>query len=953
MRFSLLGPLRVHDDGEPVPLGGTNQRAALAYLLLYPNRVVATSQLIEALWGGDAPPSARKILQNAISNLRRILGQDQPDDSSVLLLTRAPGYALLVDPESVDVCRFMDLAKKGRAALGESRFDDADRELRAALALWNGPALADLAEHGYNWPELTALQNAKFVALEDLMETALATGQYLEVITELEPLVGRTPLRDRLCRQLMLALYHSGRQADALTVYRRTRSVLVGRLGLDPSPELRELERAILDHDPGLTRAGAAPVRPIAPVRLRADAEWRDDGFQDIVPVKARAEEGGPPAPEPAFTVAGGERRRVTALLVRADVDEAVAPETLEYVLAGVGAAVSARVGRRGGSGHQTMGPVLLVLFGTDRTREDDARRAVEAAMDVARLSPGGLRLRVAVAAGDALVVHDQHRPGGRHVTGHLVGTGLDLLAAARPGVVRACEQTRELCRDRFEFTSVAGEYGFDLAERAQPELSCPTDLPFVDRAREMQQLLWWLDDVRHNRRPHRVTILGPAGIGKSRLMHEFQRRVADGAGVRCLVGCDHSFGPDTPYAALARVVRSYAGIAAEDSPAERDRKLADAMTGLVGAGEAAARLTDNLRDLVARPSDRPVDAAPVDHRAALLAWRWFVEELAALAPVVIILENLHVVDDVLLRFVGDLVEGVVDLPLLLVVTARTELFDRQEYWAGGNRSATTMSLDPLPRAAVERLLDGLLPRGTCTTDLVAGVLDQAGGNPLYAVEYARMLAADTSLVAERDARRLPVPPVVHTIISARLDTLAAGERVALYDAALLGTQFGRGMLAALDDRTEHELDLSLESLVRHELLRRSKFGPEQADVEYAFTHRLVGEVAVSRLPHHVRAEKHLRTARWLSARGADSPALLVHHCRQAVVHTARAGRPQAEVAGEISDILFEAGQRALSSGAIPVAQACYRAAVDFCPDGHPRRAELFRWRELKAASGS
>ncbi|MDX3195972.1 AfsR/SARP family transcriptional regulator, partial [Streptomyces sp. MN03-5084-2B] len=264
MKFHVLGPLRLFEDDVFVQLSGIKRRAALGYLLLHANSVVATSELVTALWGENPPPTARKILQNAISGLRRTLPAHSGDPDSELLVTHAPGYLLRVDPECVDLLQFRALAKRGQAALAAGRWHEAERDLRGALELWRGPALSDLLEDGYDWPELTALQNERFAVLESQMEAALAAGKEQQVISELEPVVGADPLRERLARQLMLALYRSGRQVDALGVYRRTRSALVEGLGLDPSPDLRALERAILDHDPGLA-LGATEARPATP----------------------------------------------------------------------------------------------------------------------------------------------------------------------------------------------------------------------------------------------------------------------------------------------------------------------------------------------------------------------------------------------------------------------------------------------------------------------------------------------------------------------------------------------------------------------------------------------------------------------------------------------------------------------------------------------------------------
>ncbi|MBG0830467.1 AAA family ATPase [Planomonospora sp. ID67723] len=277
MRFRMLGPLEVRDGQQVAVLGGTRQRSALALLLLHANRVVATSRLLDALWpAGEAPASARKILQNAISGLRGTLTGGDWAAGGAVLVTRPPGYMLTVDPEQVDLHVFERLAARGRAHLARGGYAQAAETLREALDLWCGPALADLAETGIVWPELAAVESARLDAMEDYFEAALACGRHHEVIRELEALVESEPLRERSCGHLMLALYRCGRQADALETYERTRTALVEDLGVDPGHDLRSLQRAILNHDPSLRLAVAGEFP--APVEAAGSA-WSGTGF--------------------------------------------------------------------------------------------------------------------------------------------------------------------------------------------------------------------------------------------------------------------------------------------------------------------------------------------------------------------------------------------------------------------------------------------------------------------------------------------------------------------------------------------------------------------------------------------------------------------------------------------------------------------------------------------------
>ena len=254
-RFQLLGPLAVSLDDEPIGLGGQKRRALLAALLLQANKVVPRDRLIDALWGEDPPDTARNTIQVYVSQLRRLL----PEDT---LETAPPGYRLVVDPATVDLFEFVRLSQEGRAALTMGDAATAGETLRAALALWRGPALADLAWEPFAQAEVVRLEELRLAALEDRIDADLARGRHGQVVAELERLVAEQPLRERLRGQLMLALYRAGRQADALAVYQRARRTLVDELGIEPSESLRKLERGILEHDPSLDAPQTRPASP-------------------------------------------------------------------------------------------------------------------------------------------------------------------------------------------------------------------------------------------------------------------------------------------------------------------------------------------------------------------------------------------------------------------------------------------------------------------------------------------------------------------------------------------------------------------------------------------------------------------------------------------------------------------------------------------------------------------
>jgi YVTN family beta-propeller protein len=251
--FRILGPLEVTQDGRSLALGGAQQRALLAVLLIHRGEVLSTDRLIDELWGERAPSSAVKVVQGYISQLRKALGDD-------VIVTRGHGYLLAVESERVDACRFEALVAGGQSAFTAGDAASAHRRLGEALALWRGEPLADFAYERFAQGEIARLGQARFAALEDRIDVRLALGEHARLVAQLEALVRENPSRERLVGQLMVALYRSGRQADALESYRVARRQLVDELGLEPGRELQELERAILAQDPALD----APARDTA-----------------------------------------------------------------------------------------------------------------------------------------------------------------------------------------------------------------------------------------------------------------------------------------------------------------------------------------------------------------------------------------------------------------------------------------------------------------------------------------------------------------------------------------------------------------------------------------------------------------------------------------------------------------------------------------------------------------
>lgn len=253
VEFRILGPVDVLDEGQPVPLPVGKPLTLLRVLLLNHNHVVSAETLVDELWGEEPPETAMKALQGHVSQLRKVLGAER-------LITKPPGYALRVEEGELDLDQFEQLARQGREHLAAGDAKAASRELESALALWRGPA--------------PGLEERRLAALEDRIEADLALGRHAQLVPELETLVARDPLQERLRGQLMLALYRSGRQADALEQYRQTRATLVDQLGIEPSEELQELQRAILRHEPELDARRAVPALYSGATLPRSRLRW-------------------------------------------------------------------------------------------------------------------------------------------------------------------------------------------------------------------------------------------------------------------------------------------------------------------------------------------------------------------------------------------------------------------------------------------------------------------------------------------------------------------------------------------------------------------------------------------------------------------------------------------------------------------------------------------------------
>ncbi|MGW4733084.1 BTAD domain-containing putative transcriptional regulator [Streptomyces shenzhenensis] len=899
VRFRVLGPLTLHaDDGRTVPVLGTKQRAVLGLLLLNANEVVATSELMHALWPGRKPATARKMVQNAVSALRTVLAHDAGLSTEAVLLTHAPGYLLRVDPDLIDLHRSRRLAEQGRNELAAGSPPAAAELLREALGLWSGPVLADLVDLGVSSPGFAAVTDERQYLIEDRIEAELHCGRHYQILGELRLLAEKNPLNERLCGQLMLALYRSGKQTEALDAYGRQQALVADRFGGEPAQELYDLSRAILRHDPALdlpvppaaglpgTPAPATPLVTDLPAPLRApDAR--------TAPAMPSPAHGATPVTDGPHLMAGpgapqygaGERKRLSAVLVRVDAHSPAAEdddaEALDSEFRQVSDVVAEEAERYGGTVAGRIGSTLLMLFGLIRTRADDALRAAQAGQAVLdrllRLrSPGGMaflprQVWVAVSTGDALVRFTESGSGiAPLVVGALLDRCLRQLESTDPGRIKVCDATRRaitLLTGRA--TDGVDEAPWAAGTAQKPPAVSGMHAPLVERDPGLDVLTALFNQAIRTGRPHQITVLGEPGMGKSRFADEIGELVrAQYADAHLLSVRIPAFGQTRSLTAFGELVARCAGLLPTDPPADADSKLTAALHHWTGAyAGVRSRFLGHLRVLVGQPHTHDVRT-----EEALAACRRILEETAAERPVVLVLDDLHHADDSLLDFVDGLAGSLARVPLLVVATAGPELLSRGLDWGRGRyRPASTLSLEPLGEAAGARLLQALCEeRGTLPGITPAALAELTGGNPLFITEYAAARAAPangrTGAEARRDAGHPPVPERVRAVVAEHIDALPGGAKAVLQDASVIGTTVWSGAVAAVGRRDPLDTERRLAYLERRHLLVRADRSAVPGSVEYAFRSEWVRQVVLQSLLQPAKEQVRHRAGAWRAA---------------------------------------------------------------------------------------
>jgi class 3 adenylate cyclase/tetratricopeptide (TPR) repeat protein len=622
-----------------------------------------------------------------------------------------------------------------------------------------------------------------------------------------------------------------------------------------------------------------------------------------------------------------------------------------------------------GGTVEKFIGDAVMAVWGTPTATEDDAERAVRAALDlVAAVSALGdevgapeLRARAGVLTGEAAVTVGAEGQG--MVAGDLVNTASRIQSIAEPGTVFVGDATRRATDETIAYESAGshelkGKVGLVQLYRALRVVSgsrgslksAGLEAPFVGRDRELRRIKDLFHECADDGKPHLVSITGIAGIGKSRLAWEFYKYFDGIAQItywhrgRCL-----AYGEGVTYWALADMVRMRARIAEDEEAGTALPKLAAVVEEHLADPEERRFVEPRLRHLLALEDGR------YERDDLFAAWRLFFERLAVVYPVVLVFEDMQWADQSLLDFIEYLLEWSRASPIYVMTLARPELLERRPTWGAGHRNFTSIYLEPLSAEAMRSLLDGLVPG--LPEELRVQILARAEGIPLYAVETVRMLLDRGLLVQDGPIYRptgtveaLEVPETLHALIAARLDGLPADERRVLQDAAVLGKTFTKHALAGVAGIDDAALEPLLASLTRKEVLgvQADPRSPEHG--QYGFLQDLLRKVAYETLSKADRKTRHLAAAAQLEAAMSEGEVVEVVASHYLAAYEAA---PEADDATEIRDSarrqLANAGDRAASLGAAAEARRYYVHAAELTDDPRTRAALLHRAGDMAA----
>jgi class 3 adenylate cyclase/tetratricopeptide (TPR) repeat protein len=635
-------------------------------------------------------------------------------------------------------------------------------------------------------------------------------------------------------------------------------------------------------------------------------------------------------------------------------------PEEIRELLSRYFERAQAVIENYGGTVEKFIGDAVMAVWGAPLANEDDAERAVRAALDVVasvaelgrEAGLDGLEARGGIVTGEVAITVGKVSEG--MVLGDTVNSASRVQSAAQPGTVLVDEATWRAASGAIAFEEfgpltlkgkenvvnawramrvVGKRKGLGRSQRLEP--------PFVGRDDELRLVKDLLHATAREQRARLVSVTGVPGIGKSRLAWEFLKYV-DGLAeiVYWHQGRSASYGEGVTFGALGEMVRMRAGInETEDADAARE-KLAASVVEFVTDEQERRWIEPKLAHLLGL-----AETVSPDREELFSAWRTFFERISSFGLTVMVFEDLQWADPGLIDFIESILEWSRSYPIMVVTLSRPELLDRRSDWGAGQRSFTSLHLDPLDAAAMRALLDGFvqgLPDAVTTS-----VLARAEGVPLYAVETVRMLV-DRAVLVEDDGRyrvegeidSLDIPETLQALVASRLDALPGEQRALLQDAAVLGTNFLPESLAAVHGGERTTLDGHLRDLVRKEFLRFDSDPRSPERGQYGFVQGVIGEVAVNMMGRRDRSAKHLVAANYYASFDDEELTAVVAAHFNAAFRAAPDGTDTGEMAAKASEWLEKAGERAMSLGSPEQAFDLFNQALDVTSSGE-RRAKL------------
>jgi class 3 adenylate cyclase/tetratricopeptide (TPR) repeat protein len=646
-------------------------------------------------------------------------------------------------------------------------------------------------------------------------------------------------------------------------------------------------------------------------------------------------------------------------------------PEDIWAVLRPYYALLRGEIERYGGTVEKFIGDAVVGVFGAPVAHEDDAERAVRAALRITHAitefndaHPGiELAVRAGITTGEAVVSVGNHPETGEGmVTGDVVNTASRLQEVAPVGGVVVGEVTyrstkRAIIYEALPPVALKGKpdpvpYWRALSARSRTgiDASIGAATPLVGRHVELNLLDGTFARALRESSVQLVTITGEPGVGKTRLLAEFAALLDQRDEiVLWRQGRSLPYGDGITFSALGEIIKAHCGILESDSPDEAYDKLTVAVAATVDDSSEREWFTSRMGPLVGLSAFET--AEPVDRAESFTAWRRFLEAIGSRRPVVVVFEDLHWADKAMLEFIDHLVEWSSGVPLFVVCTARPELYDSHPTWGWAKRNSTPLTLAPLSDDDTARLLGELLSEAELPAEVHALLLERAGGNPLYAEEFVRMLFdrgivhMHDRVVTVDDALDISVPDSVHALIASRLDALSVELKGLVADASVAGNVFWDGALSAIGDRDRGQVEARLREIVKKELVRPAKQSSISDNAEYSFAHALIRDVSYNQIPRAARGQKHRAMAKWIEAvvgdRVADHAELLAYHYEQAVA--------LAKAAGDVaSDELIDATRRfSIMAGDrtqdldVVRAQSYYERALQLLPMAAADRADV------------